>query len=412
MSLPKISIRTNISTYILLIVTTVVLVLSGLQYYFSLKLANEATENTFHQIADKITLDMLSRDKLAKEVLYQMQNYPPLLKPIDGGLKNELLTRYVYTLMRYKTMYAIYSGQGDGNFFEVINMRSSKMLHQHFKAPDETRWVVLTVHGEGTGRQKCIYYLDNSLSLLKKRVEATDYRANIRPWYHDAMGQQMVVRTPPYTFASLKQKGITYSKRVNKSSTVLALDFTLVQVEGLLKDLKFSKSSTITMFTGDGKIVASSSKSVSDDAYVDKHLLDCPLDKVQVVENTEKKRYTMVSVMSHGSTQNTYLSISVDQSEMLAPYLQNIAYGLLAALLLFIASLPLVGLATAQIVKPINALMRENKKIGQRRFDEIKEVDTNIIELSRLSHSFVEMSESIQAYQKAQKELMDAFINS
>lgn len=410
MSLPKISIRTNISTYILLIVTTVVLVLSGLQYYFSLKLANEATENTFDQIGEKITLDMLSRDRLAKEVLYQMQNYPPLLNPIDGGLKSDLLKRYVYTLMRYETMYAIYSGKGDGNFFEVINMRSSKMLQQHFKAPDGTRWIVLTVHGEGTDRQKCIYYLDNSLSLLKKRVEATDYRANTRPWYHDAMGQQMVVRTPPYTFASLQRKGITYSKRVNKSSTVLALDFTLVQVERLLDDLMFSESSVITMFTGDGKIVASSSMTLTDDMYVDEHLLSYPLDKVQVVDHEGKLRYMMVSVMSHGSLQNTYLSISVEQSEMLAPYLQNIAYGLLAALLLFIVSLPLVGLATAQIVKPINALMRENKKIGQRKFEDIKEVDTNIIELSRLSHSFVEMANSIQLYQRAQKELMDAFI--
>ena len=410
MSLPKISIRTNISTYILLIVTTVVLVLSGLQYYFSLKMAEEATENTFHQIADKITLDMLSRDKLAKEILYQMQNYPPLMKPIDGGLKSELLKRYIYTLMRYKTMYAIYSGQGNGNFFEVINMRSSESLFERYSAPEETRWIVLTVHGEGSSRKKCIYYLNSSLSILKKQVEKTDYRVNGRPWYSDAMGQQTVVRTKPYVFAHLQQKGITYSKRVNKSSTVLALDFTLVQVEYLLHELKFSPSSVITMFTDDGKIVASSSHDVMDDTQVDKRFLNLSLDKVEIVERSGEKYYSMVSLMSRESAYNTYLNISVEQDEMLAPYLKNIAYGLLAALLLFIASLPLVGLATAQIVKPINALMLENRKISQRKFDEIEEVDTNIIELSRLSRSFVEMAESIQSYQKAQKELMDSFI--
>ncbi len=47
MKLPKIAIRTNIFTHILLIVTTVVIVLSGVQYYFSKVLAETATQKSF-----------------------------------------------------------------------------------------------------------------------------------------------------------------------------------------------------------------------------------------------------------------------------------------------------------------------------------------------------------------------------
>lgn len=81
-----------------------------------------------------------------------------------------------------------------------------------------------------------------------------------------------------------------------------------------------------------------------------------------------------------------------------------------AAFLIFLLNLPVVIFATSRIVKPINALMVENKKVRERNFEDVKEVQTNIIELSRLSSSLVDMSKSIQAYQEAQKELMDSFI--
>ncbi len=81
-----------------------------------------------------------------------------------------------------------------------------------------------------------------------------------------------------------------------------------------------------------------------------------------------------------------------------------------AAFLIFLLNLPVVIFATSRIVKPINALMVENKKVRERNFEDVKEVQTNIIELSRLSSSLVDMSKSIQAYQEAQKELIDSFI--
>ena len=407
----KISIRTNILTHILILVTTIALVLSALQYYFSLKMAYAATENTFMQTAEKITIDMLSRDKLAKEILYQKQNYPPLSKAITGQLQMDLAKRYIYTLVRYKNMYAIYSGQKNGDFFEVINMKSSKELYKHFDAPVETRWLVLSVAGNGKDRKQHAYYLNESLSVLLKKEEFSTYMAQNRPWFKQAINKQIAVRSAPYTFSNLKQKGITYSKRVKGTSTVLALDFTLVRLEALLKGLKFSKTSEITMFGNDGKIIASSSqKRDLVDSFIDEESVNSKKESVFIMEKDGEERFSMVSTMSREHGSNTYLSISVARDEMLKPYLENIMYGLAAALLLFIIILPFVSLATSQIVKPINALMLENKKIIKRRFEEVKEVKTNIIELDRLSRSFVEMAQSIHAYQIAQKELMDSFI--
>ena len=411
MFLSKISIRTNILTHILILVASVAFVLSALQYYFSLNLANTATENSFRQVAEKITVDMLSRDKLAKEILYQKQNYPPILDEINGELQMDIVKRYIYTLMRYENMYAIYSGKESGNLIEVVNMKSSQTLYKHFNAPEATRWLIITVFTEGKQRKKRFYYLNASLSVLAKREKPSNYRADKRPWFQKAITMQKAVRTEPYTFQSLKQKGITYSKRVNVSSTVLALDFTLVRLQTLLSELKFSPSSKITMFGQDGKVIASSDPDVKVDTLVNPTLLEVARDTVFEMQTDEGvKRFAMVTTMSRQQGSNTYLSITVDQNEMLAPYLTSIMYGLIAALLLFIISLPFISYSTSKIVKPINALMGENAKIIDRKFEEVIEVKTNIIELSELSTSFVTMSKSIHAYQVAQKELMDSFI--
>jgi arginyl-tRNA synthetase len=43
---------------------------------------------------------MFSRDQLAKEMLYQMQNYPAIGKPVTEMLPIDLITRYINTLSR------------------------------------------------------------------------------------------------------------------------------------------------------------------------------------------------------------------------------------------------------------------------------------------------------------------------
>jgi len=394
----------------IIVVSTVAFVLSALQYYFSLNLAYTATNNTFHQIAEKITVDMLLRDKIAKEILYQKQNYPPLLDDISGELQLDIVKRYIYTLMRYDNMYAIYSGKKSGDLIEVVNMKSSPKLYKHFEAPVATRWLVLNVSTQGAKRVQSTYYLNASLSLLLKKEKETDYRADERPWFHKAVTTSRAIRIAPYTFTSLNKKGITYAKRVNVSSTVLALDFTLIKLQGMLEDLKFSPSSQITMFGHDGKVIASSSDAVKVDSMVDTQLLDVERDTVFEKEVNGVKRFMMVTTMSRDQGANTYLSITVDQDEMLAPYLTSIMYGLIAALLLFVLSIPFISFATNKIVKPITALMGENAKIIDRKFEDVVEVKTNIIELCKLSTSFVTMSASIHAYEVAQKELMDSFI--
>jgi len=95
---------------------------------------------------------------------------------------------------------------------------------------------------------------------------------------------------------------------------------------------------------------------------------------------------------------------------MLAPYIEKLNIGFAAAMIALLLILPVVRFTTNRIVRPIKLLTGETEKIKRRHFDGVKPIATNIIELEALSDSLVSMSENIQAYQHAQKELMDAFI--
>ena len=85
-------------------------------------------------------------------------------------------------------------------------------------------------------------------------------------------------------------------------------------------------------------------------------------------------------------------------------------YSLYIALILLLTSLPIIFFATTLIIKPIKALIKENEKIKAREFTKVRKIKTNIIEFIELSNSFVLMANSIQEYQKAQEELLNAIV--
>ncbi len=229
-----------------------------------------------------------------------------------------LIGRYIYTLSHNPNIYAIYSGDENGDFLEVINMKSSKQLYRHFTAAVKTRWLIIKVTRRDAERKKIFYNLDDALSQLRQSEESSDYMANLRSWYQQAIGTDRAVRSNPYTFSNLQEKGITYSKWVGITSTVLALDFTLSKLNILLKSLKFSDSSKIVLFTSEGETIASSEDSfLKSDKEANLQLIDNQQEQVFLKEEGGRERYTMVTTLNSENGTATYLSISVDQNEML-----------------------------------------------------------------------------------------------
>jgi len=408
--MPKVSIRVHIFSYIFLLVLLLVILFSGLQYYFSKQLSLEATQKSFHLISRNIALEIKRQEVLAKEVLYQLQNYPEITHPAGKKLNMKLIKRYVYTLERLKNVVSLYSVDKDGNFIEVLKTELFGDRDHTFKRPEKTKWVVVTVQGKEKKRVKKRYYFDEDLKLIATEKEQSSYAPTSRSWYKKALESTQVIRGKPYLFETLKVMGITYSKRVDGTSTVLGLDLSLDNVNRSLKKLKFSDSSELLLFGSDGEVIASTRSVNSYDSALIKNFLKRPQKHAMNLPLKDQSRYAMVSRISSGGGYDTYLAVSVLKREMLQPYIDKMIIALLAVFVLFIISIPFTYLVTSFIIRPINMVMEENKKIQQRDFENVVEVHSNIIELNRLSHSLLEMSKSIHAYQVAQKALMDSFI--
>ena len=405
----KITIRTNILTNILVVVAIVAGSLLGLQYHFSKKMALEATEKNFHAAAEKITLHLKDRDRLAGSILLEVA-YDRSFVRLSTPFPHETIRRFTYTMEHQPKIYAINLGNPYGDLFEVINMASQSDLHKIYHAPPRTRWIAVHVYDTSEGRVKRFDFLDSDLKRVFSRSEPTDFDVTTRPWYLEALKNDGVYRTAPYLFENLKRKGVTYAKTIGNTHTVLAFDLTLSELTEILKAQRFSPKAQIYMFDRNGSIIAATTARPEIDPAMMEAVKDGRIGRVFMRERDGVGRFTMVTRLTEEAGTKTYLGFTVPVDTMLSPYLHNIYIAFGAALLALLLSIPLILFATSRIVRPIKALMKENEKIRQRRFDEVRPVKTNIIELIQLSESLVSMSRSIEAYERSLKEMMESFI--
>jgi len=116
----NITIRINILTNFLIVVGLISAMLLALQYYFSQKMALEATHKTFRQIGEKITLYMQESDSAAKEMLYHTELYPGITDAVNEKLPLETIRRYAHNMERNNNIYSTYVGHANGDLFALF----------------------------------------------------------------------------------------------------------------------------------------------------------------------------------------------------------------------------------------------------------------------------------------------------
>ncbi len=410
----KVTIRTNIITNILLVVSVVAVALLTLQYYFSKQLALEAARQHFTESADKLSSVLESRELLARETLRLVAHYPG----IDAFDKEENPRQSVRLLAtpleHHDDLYALYIGYPDGRLFEVANLRSASGLHRHYHAPREARWILIRVYEEGGQKIRRFDYYSADYHHLGSIAKPTDYDATRRPWYRGALHARGVVRSDPYLFYNLQRPGITYSLRFAPGK-VLAMDVTVGTLQKHLNEMKFAPGSIVMLLGRDGKLIAGSGESRSPRLHREAEIFAALMrqgetGRIVSYRLKGRERLAMLLPLNDGDDVQTWLGVSIDERDLLAPYLEMLRVELIAALLILLLMLPVVRLTTRRIVRPIKRLMEENTKVKERRFEEVERIETDIIELDQLSRSLVEMAESIRRYQEEQKELLDSFI--
>ncbi|MDF1882738.1 amino acid ABC transporter [Sulfurimonas sp. SAG-AH-194-C21] len=305
-------------------------------------------------------------------------------------------------------MYSAYFTHKDGSFFMVINLSEFKELYEVYDIPNKAKWLVVKNY-KNKAQYTLLDEVQKTISIYEKEKVFNPLK---REWYKQALNSTKVITIKPYIFASIQELGTTYIMQTNQKGTVLGIDFTMKKLSEFLSLQTFEDSSEVFMFNKKGQKFVSSeyaAKTMMDTVDISTELKQAFLSQNNnVIEYKKDGKNYLAMYQKLG--ESLFLGIKVDTQVLLKPYIKSMQYSLGISLILLLLSIPIIFFAVSKIVKPIKALIQENEKIKNRKFDDVSMIKSNIIEFRELSKSQVAMSHSISEYQKSQAELLDAIV--
>lgn len=252
------SIRITILVNFLLLILVTASALIGIQYYFSERLVVSAAKDKLSEISDTIQLQSNQLAKDSAALLNLLEEYGALAEPVMHSHLHPAMDILIKGLKQYPNAYAVYIGHQNGDFYEVINLKNDPVLYQKLSAPKEARWAIITLSQADQHQSKQFHFVDERLQPISGRIENTSYSPAVRPWFQNAMKSKDVFQTEPYLFVHLNAPGLTFSKRVQNTNSVIAIDFTTAHLtKGLIAE-KPTPDSKIFVFNEDGQILFNS----------------------------------------------------------------------------------------------------------------------------------------------------------
>ncbi len=333
-------------------------------------------------------------------------------------LSNEInlskaLKKMAISMTSKEYIYAIYFGYSNGNFFELINLNSNNIdLKNKFGAKENERWLGIKIINKDNKITEIKTFFDKNFNLSRKLVGTSKYNPTKRPWYIKASKADVLIKTKPYMFSNLKSNGITYAKKITDSNNnaVIGIDISLKNLSNFLKSQIDIKGSHIYLVDNTGKVIVSSTEKNKLDKKLANFLKSLNSEKLNEIEIQDNDYFVVQSIINSKFYDKEYLYMLIPRDEIMNPINLKILYAIGLNIIFMSIFTPILWYSSKPIVNPIYELEKENEKIRDRKFDEVKLVKTRIKEVYHLSKSLLTMSDSIKEYQESQVKLMDSFI--
>jgi len=404
MKLSKISISTNIMMAFGLFFILFASLFIFLSNYYSHKLADDATHNSFKLLSHNIKEHLDANYNEIKDVMGILSLDTKSSAPIEDDKLHPLYSVMKFLLTEHPYFTKIYIVDKNKNMFEFILPKRVDAGNQFFHAPQNTEYIVAM---SSQGYISYSFYSKKD-TLLAKRKQKTTFTPQKQSWYQKAMQANEMIFTNPYLYDHPKMEGVTFAKRMGNN--VFGIDVNLKNLDSYLAAIA-SKNVRILLYNQATKSVYASSskfKIKKLPKVIESNIKKRIFDKLVHFELQGKKYYLLISPSL--SINHDLIISYVPQEVILQPYMQQIEEMFAYIAIIIILSIPLIIIFARLMRKPITKLIRENEMIKQRRFDEVKRIDTFIKEFDELSQSQYEMAHEIRAYQKSQEELLNSII--
>ncbi|MEQ3441993.1 HD domain-containing phosphohydrolase [Pseudoalteromonas sp. BZP1] len=288
----RFSIRLTVVAVFVLATSLTALIAISLQYYFSEKMALEASVKNFNLATGSVADYLTGVNEKSENTLSVMVQNSSLISA-DSVDKSELRDVMSEIMQLNPLFYALYVGYENGDFYELINLESSEIVRQQLQAIEADRWVVIHISGEGAERIQHTHYFDQQFNLRISQTKSTSYDPRERLWFKQANSTR-VNKTKPYFFTHLQAPGQTYSIKSARENSVLALDVSLSSISEYLSKQQSKMSSQylseLYIYNKEGEIVASNQQKNS--------LLLPRLEKLALTEDQQSvlAKYPYLSV--------------------------------------------------------------------------------------------------------------------
>jgi HD-GYP domain-containing protein (c-di-GMP phosphodiesterase class II) len=312
---------------------------------------------------------------------------------------------------------AAYAGYDDGGFFLARPLRTDAE-RAFFEAPAAAALYVQSIEvGPGGARAATHLYFDASLRELARRSPGTyDFDPRQRPWYRLAARPGERVLTEPYVFFSTGAPGMTVALRTSAAS-VVGVDVTLHQVSELLAGLRTLPGMKIVLFGDDRRVLARADLArelvrrdgdrvalATLDEYGEPVLAqlqparkdaDGGAGRTLEADGVSWKAAVLAVPTARGTLS---LGIAVPLDALLADARAIRTRGLLAALAILLAAIPLTWWVAHLVGRALRALTAEAQDIRAFRFDGPPAPPSIVLEVDQLAGGMAMMRDTIRNF--------------
>jgi diguanylate cyclase (GGDEF)-like protein len=381
----QVSLKTTVVSLFFLVTAIISVIFIAQLLIFTKKLSYESIDLQIQRLVESSKTALETQERVN-------QNIVELLAHTNND-KNLL---YTTILQKNPMLYAVYTGYADGGFYEIINFDIHPSLRKLYGAKQSDRWLLIIIDAKDL-TQKQIIFLNTHLEQTASRFEKNEYDPRKRPWFIGAMNQNEVIKTKPYAFSNIPAQGITYAKYYALTRDVVAIDVLLYDLKTLFEKTinksymdayLFNKNQTIISSLNGTEVIEEFFAKATDMRHYYR-------PKTLTLKNTEY----VVQIKPLHTANGEHIALFAEYDEAVKPY-KTYMFKLLGVFLLGIfLIIPFVIYLSKIIVTPIYELIKQSKKVKKRRFNDLKLVQTPVLEVAQLSSAMQTMAQAIHDYQ-------------
>ena len=424
------SIRTAIVSVLIFAFLLIASMTIALQYYFNQSVVQTSTAQLYQSETNRVRDYINQNDQTAANYSTLLANFNNLVE--EQKISHDALQLFANVMQKNESYRSISLAFANGDLQQLVSLNKQRVNPPSLQTEDSDRWVFISVSNQDNQGLRQIFYFDQAFTLRAQHQEETNVDASKLTWYQNAETLK-VKRSAAYIISQSPILGQTYSVKVPDTDVVLSIETTLSSLSDILNKHSQNKqnyaSNELYLYQGNGSIITSNQTHSELKNNNQLPLLPYPIlteltqqpvnfHKLNPISLNHKKYHLYLAPLnanyndkqSNTDIKNRYLAILVPNDILFAESIKQLKMSFIILVVCLIILLPILWLLSSSLIRPIKALIVEIDKVKQGNKQQLQPISSQIEEIQQLNDSMVNMTQSIEVHQTAQKQWMESFI--